>query len=148
MLCLLCAGFSPTRPSGGRKKRGRKNKTKNIFNNAIYWKKKGKDKSRNLFKFVLGLLSASVERVGVSRMRDFFLNYLNFPEFTWMYMILPKLNLHKITLFTWINLHLHKHNWIYLNLPEITYICLNLLDFTLIYWNLRKLTKKLSKYII
>ena len=29
------------------------------------------DKSRNLFKFVLGLLSASVERVGVSRTRDF-----------------------------------------------------------------------------
>ena len=32
-----------------------------------------KDKSRNLFKFVSVLLSASVERVGVSRMRDFFL---------------------------------------------------------------------------
>ena len=29
------------------------------------------DKSRNLFKFVSVLLSASVERVGVSRMRDF-----------------------------------------------------------------------------
>ena len=29
------------------------------------------DKSRNLSKFVSGLLSASVERVGVSRMRDF-----------------------------------------------------------------------------
>ena len=32
------------------------------------------DKSRNLLKFVLVLLSASVERVGVSRMRDFFLS--------------------------------------------------------------------------
>ena len=31
-----------------------------------------KDKSHNLFKFVSVLLSASVERVGVSRMRDFF----------------------------------------------------------------------------
>ena len=30
-----------------------------------------KDKSRNLFKFVSVLLSASVERVGVSRVRDF-----------------------------------------------------------------------------
>ena len=29
------------------------------------------DKSRNLFKFVSVLLSALVERVGVSRMRDF-----------------------------------------------------------------------------
>ena len=34
------------------------------------------DKSRNLFKFVLVLLSASVERVGVSRMRDFLINGL------------------------------------------------------------------------
>ena len=32
-----------------------------------------KDKSRNLFKFVSVLLSASVERGGVSRMRDFVL---------------------------------------------------------------------------
>ena len=31
-----------------------------------------KDKSCNLFKFVSVLLSASVERVGVSRMRDFY----------------------------------------------------------------------------
>ena len=31
-----------------------------------------KDKSRNLSKIVLVLPSASVERVGVSRMRDFF----------------------------------------------------------------------------
>ena len=31
------------------------------------------DKSRNLFKFVSVLLSASVERVGASRMQDFFL---------------------------------------------------------------------------
>ena len=31
------------------------------------------DKSRNLLKFVSVLLSASVKRVGVSRMRDFFL---------------------------------------------------------------------------
>ena len=31
----------------------------------------GEDKSRDLFKFVLVLLSASVERVGVSRKRDF-----------------------------------------------------------------------------
>ena len=30
-------------------------------------------KSRNLFKIVSVLLSASVERVGVSRMRDFFI---------------------------------------------------------------------------
>ena len=33
-------------------------------------------KSRNLFKFVLFLLSASVERVGVSCMRDFLNQYL------------------------------------------------------------------------
>ena len=33
-------------------------------------KEKKLDKSRNLFKFVSVLLSASVERVGVSRMRD------------------------------------------------------------------------------
>ena len=31
-----------------------------------------KNQSRNLFKFVLVLLSASAKRVGVSRMRDFF----------------------------------------------------------------------------
>ena len=37
-----------------------------FFYHATYWKK-----SRNLFKFVLVLLSASVEWVGVSRMRDF-----------------------------------------------------------------------------
>ena len=30
------------------------------------------DKSRNLFKFLPVLLSASVDRVGVSRMRDFY----------------------------------------------------------------------------
>ena len=35
-------------------------------------KKKIKDKSCNLLKIVSVLLSASVERVGVSRMRDFF----------------------------------------------------------------------------
>ena len=35
-------------------------------------KKEKKDKSRNLFKFVSVLLSESVERVGVSRMRDFY----------------------------------------------------------------------------
>ena len=35
-------------------------------------------KSRNLFKFVSVLLSASVERVGVSRMRDFFLESVFF----------------------------------------------------------------------
>ena len=34
------------------------------------------DKSRNLFKFVLVLLSASVEIVGVSRMRDFYIQQL------------------------------------------------------------------------
>ena len=34
-------------------------------------KNQNKDKSRNLFKFVSVLLSASVERVGVSRMWDF-----------------------------------------------------------------------------
>ena len=33
-------------------------------------KKKKIDKSWNLFQFVLVLLSASVERLGVSRMRD------------------------------------------------------------------------------
>ena len=38
--------------------------------------KKKQDKSCNLFKFVSVLLSASVERVGVSRIRDFFLIYL------------------------------------------------------------------------
>ena len=32
-----------------------------------------KDKSRILFKFVSVLLSAAVERVGVSRMRDFYI---------------------------------------------------------------------------
>ena len=36
-----------------------------------------KDKSCNLFNFVSVLLSASVERVGVSRMRDFFLIFFN-----------------------------------------------------------------------
>ena len=34
------------------------------------------DKSQNLFKFVLGLLSALVERVGVSPMKDFFLPHV------------------------------------------------------------------------
>ena len=34
------------------------------------------DKSCNLFKFVSVLLSASVERVGVSRMRDFFIIWI------------------------------------------------------------------------
>ena len=34
------------------------------------------DKSRNLFKFVFVLLSASVQRVGVSRMRDFYFIFL------------------------------------------------------------------------
>ena len=48
----------------GAEKRGKK---KNYH--ASYRKKK---KSCNLFKFVLVLLSASVERVCVSRMRDFF----------------------------------------------------------------------------
>ena len=38
------------------------------------------DKSRNLFKFVLVLLSASVERVGVSRMRDFFIWTVILPQ--------------------------------------------------------------------
>ena len=36
------------------------------------------DKLRNLLKFVLVLLSASVKRVGVSRMRDFLLECGNF----------------------------------------------------------------------
>ena len=35
-----------------------------------------KKKLTNLFKFVLVLLSASVERVGVSRMRDFFYKFI------------------------------------------------------------------------
>ena len=35
-------------------------------------KDKKKDKSRNFFKFVSVLLSASVERVGVSHMQDFY----------------------------------------------------------------------------
>ena len=39
------------------------------------------DKSRNLSKFVSVLLSASIERVGVSRMWDFFLiNHATFPK--------------------------------------------------------------------
>ena len=38
--------------------------------------KKREDKSHNLFKFVLVLLSASVESVGVSRMRDFFKDFI------------------------------------------------------------------------
>ena len=37
-----------------------------------------KDKSCNRFKFVSVLLSASVERVGVSRMRDFFTLILDY----------------------------------------------------------------------
>ena len=41
-------------------------------NSSNLSKKKFQDKSRNLFKFVLVILCASVERVGVSRMRDFF----------------------------------------------------------------------------
>ena len=36
------------------------------------------DKSRNLFKFVSVLLSASVKRVVVSRMPDFFYDQLNY----------------------------------------------------------------------
>ena len=40
-------------------------------------KKKKIDKSRDLFKFVSVLLSASVERVGVSRMRDFFSRFVD-----------------------------------------------------------------------
>ena len=40
-------------------------------NQSKKFKKIKIDKSRNLFKFVSVLLSASVERVGVSRMRDF-----------------------------------------------------------------------------
>ena len=39
---------------------------------------KKKDKSCNLFKFVSVLLSASVKRVGVSRMRYFFQNMTRF----------------------------------------------------------------------
>ena len=39
---------------------------------------KEKKKSTNLFKFVLVLLSASVERVGISRMRDFFYFFIFF----------------------------------------------------------------------
>ena len=58
---------------GGRKKRGGKKQNKTTFNQATYQEKKErkKDKLRNLFKFVSVLLSASVKRVGVSRMRDF-----------------------------------------------------------------------------
>ena len=37
----------------------------------ITWPGGGKKKSHNLFKFVFVLLSVSVERVGVSRIRDF-----------------------------------------------------------------------------
>ena len=44
------------------------------------------DKSRNLSKFVSVLLSASVERVGVSRIRDFFLiNHATSPKLYWSY---------------------------------------------------------------
>ena len=51
--------------------RGRKKKLKNIITQPIKKKRRKKDKSRNLFIFALVLLSASVERVGVSHMRDF-----------------------------------------------------------------------------
>ena len=49
--------------------------TQPIKKNLKFLKKNLKklDKSHNLFKFVLVLLSPSVERVGVSRMQDFFL---------------------------------------------------------------------------
>ena len=59
--------FSPTRPlgGGGLKKKGQKK----IITQPIEEKKKN---SCNLIKFVLVLLFALVERVGVSRMRDFF----------------------------------------------------------------------------
>ena len=57
----------------------KRKKEKKIYH-ANYQKKKERkrknnklDKSRNLLKFVSVLLSASVERVGVSRMRDFLL---------------------------------------------------------------------------
>ena len=43
-----------------------------IFTEKLNHEEEKKDKSRHLFKFVSVLLSASVERVGVSRMRDFF----------------------------------------------------------------------------
>ena len=66
--------FSPTRGGGGgvvkkscnlkKRKKGKQKK-----------RLKKRDKSRKIFKFVLFLLSASVERVGVSRMRDFQLTY-------------------------------------------------------------------------
>ena len=50
-----------------------------IPNQKIFWPKKKniKDKVRNLFKFVSVLLSALVQRVGVSRMRDFLYGFPN-----------------------------------------------------------------------
>ena len=48
-----------------------KKEKKEENNHATF--KKTEDKSCNLFKIVLVLLSSSVKRVGVSRMRDFFL---------------------------------------------------------------------------
>ena len=51
---------------------GEKKKEQGIFFlHATSWKEE--KKSTNLFKFVLVLVPASVERVGVSRMRDFLL---------------------------------------------------------------------------
>ena len=47
------------------------------------------DKSHNLFKFVSVLLSASVERVGVSRLRNFFLEAsLSVNEFHQIYVLI------------------------------------------------------------
>ena len=46
-------------------------------------KKKNINKSRNLFKLVLVLLSASFKRVGVSRMLDFLLRLVHFSSWIW-----------------------------------------------------------------
>ena len=57
-----------------RKKRGKKKKLKKKKKLSCNLLRKKKLKSRNLLKFGLVLLSASVERVGVSCMRDFFIS--------------------------------------------------------------------------
>ena len=57
---------------GGMRKKGAGKKEKKITQPI--------EEEKNLFKLVLVLLSASVERVSVSRMRDF---YLTYPFFLW-----------------------------------------------------------------
>ena len=54
----------------------REGDSRKIYLTAIFEKKE--KKSRNLFKFVSVILCALVERVGVSRMRDFFYMFFLF----------------------------------------------------------------------